>query len=69
MNVVACIIKCECGGHIQVLLDTGVYYILTENHTIVFQGYCLKCKEAVKVERPILELMVMCPTKDGERGH
>jgi hypothetical protein len=58
-----CIIKCPCGGHIQLLPEDGRYYTLTENHTIIFEGYCLECKELVRIERPILELMLHCPNK------
>lgn len=56
-----CIIKCRCGGHIQVLPEDGVYYTLTEEKTIIFRGYCIKCQELVQLQQSILELLLHCP--------
>lgn len=68
MNAVACLIMCSCGGHVQVLPEDGVYYVLTKRQTIVFQGQCSQCFGAVRVEKPILELMLHCPV-DEKRVH
>lgn len=65
MKAVACIIMCQCGGHVEVLPEDGVYYVLTDDHQIVFQGRCGQCFEAVRVQKPILELMVHCPIAEG----
>lgn len=61
MRAVACVIMCKCGGHIQVLPEDGVYYVLTDRKTIIFRGFCLKCKEGVRVEKPVYELWLQCP--------
>lgn len=61
MKAVACIIQCQCGGHIEVLNEDGIYYVLTDAKTIIFQGRCGSCFEGVRVEKPILELMLYCP--------
>lgn len=68
MEMVGCRVQCKCGGHVE-LLDEGVYYILTENHTIIFRGVCNTCGDGVRVERDILSLMLSCPNKEGERGN
>lgn len=57
---VACQIVCQCGGRVETLND-GTYYVLTDKHTIIFLGLCNRCHEGVRVEKPILELMVHCP--------
>lgn len=62
MKTVACILKCKCGGHAQVLPEDGVYYILTHKHTIILQGYCLKCQEPVKLEQSLYDLLLHCPS-------
>ena len=64
MKSIACRIVCPCGGFVHVIMEDGAYYILTERHTIIFQGRCNKCFESVKVEMPILELMLHCPSND-----
>ena len=64
MKAVACMIKCECGGHVEVLPEDGAYYTLTESLTVIFMGRCGKCFELVRVERLIAELMVHCPSTD-----
>jgi hypothetical protein len=65
---VSCKLFCQCGGHIQHLPDDGVYYVLTEEHTIIFRGMCNQCGGGVRVERPILSLMVRCPS-DAQRAN
>ena len=61
MNAVACLLMCKCGGHVEVLPEDGVYYVLTAEKTIIFRGRCGNCFEGVRVEKPILELMLYCP--------
>lgn len=60
---IACIVKCSCGGKVEYLND-GVFYILTERNTVIFQGTCSSCLELVKVEREIATLFLMCPTEE-----
>lgn len=61
MNAVSCKIICRCGGTATALPDDGVYYVLTDDHTIIFRALCNQCGSGVRIEKPILELMVHCP--------
>lgn len=61
MNAVSCKIVCQCGGVGVTLPDDGIYYVLTDDHRIIFRALCNVCGEGVRVEKPILELMVHCP--------
>ena len=68
-QAIACIIKCECGGDVEVLpREDGhhIYYVLTSDLTIIFRGTCSQCHEGVRVEREIQTLLMMCPTLSGQ---
>ncbi len=69
MDHVGCSIQCRCGGIVIRLLEDEAYYWLTERHTIIFRGYCNMCNEVVSGERDILGLMLLCPSKAGDKWH
>lgn len=66
-QAVACILMCQCGGRATNLREGGVFYVLTAERTIIFNGVCDTCHEGVRVEKPILDLIVHCPTGKNER--
>lgn len=49
-------------------MEDQVYYILTPRHTIIFRGICGGCGESVRVERGIMELIMICPG-DGKKAN
>lgn len=69
MSAIGCRIMCQCGGNVDRLPDDGIYYVLTEDNTIIWRGICGTCGEAVRVERDIVELIMMCPTKENKRAN
>lgn len=64
MDIVGCAIRCRCGGVVDRLMEDEAYYLVTENFTIIFRGYCNICDEAVSVERDIQSLLLLCPTEN-----
>lgn len=68
-KAVACKIMCSCGGTATKLPEDGVYYVLTDENTILFRGFCNACGEGVRVEKPIAELFFHCPTAEGLRAN
>lgn len=55
-----CRIVCQCGGHVSILPEDGVYYALTSDGTIIMRGKCGSCFEGVRVETPVRELLAHC---------
>jgi hypothetical protein len=62
MEAMCCQIQCGCGGFVETLHE-GVYYALTEEYEIVFQGICNNCGSGVRVIRKIQDLLMLCPVK------
>lgn len=71
MSALGCKIMCKsCGvGHVVRLPDDGIYYVLTDDNTIIWRGICGHCEEGVSVERSIVELLMMCPTKTDTKAN
>lgn len=61
MTDIACRINCKCGGLVIRLDEDGIYYILTDQHTIIFRGICNECGRMVNVEKHILALYLNAP--------
>lgn len=61
--MIACGLRCSCGGSVEMLIDK-IYYILTEDHEIIFRGVGSNCKDNVQVKRDILSLLLICPNGD-----
>ena len=38
-----------------------MFYVLTDERTIIFLGVCETCGEGVRVEKPITDLLLHCP--------
>lgn len=66
MNAVGCHIACRCGGHATRLPDDEFFYVLTDENTIIFRGICNRCGEGVRVETPLMALIVRCPQNPNQ---
>lgn len=59
---------CDCGGAVVRLFDdTSV--ILTDEQELVILGICNQCGTRIDWCKKLTLLMVMCPSKQDERGH
>jgi hypothetical protein len=64
-EMIACIMKCQCGGVVNQVGGDQAWYYLTEDGDIIFRGICGECGEVVSVIREISSLYMLCPDKEG----
>lgn len=57
--MLACTIKCSCGGTVCQTTEDGVWYYTTEDNDIIFRGICSDCENVVSVIRSIASLFFL----------